>query len=277
MKEQVDSCVASVATRRMRDVGIIELARPDSFNSLTPNMVSALSAAVISFEADASIRAVLVCAQGKNFCSGADLQSLNAIRQDERALRNFLSAGHALMRQIECSALPFVAACQGLCLAGGLELMLACDVVFADSTARFGDQHAKFGVIPGLGGSQRLPRIVGQRRAMDLFLSAKWIDASEAERFGLVNRVVTDGLMEAAVAYCDELATRSPEGLALMKRLARQGLDMALPTALAMEVDAASRFLQGADTGEGLRAFSERRAPVFPATASNSPNQESPT
>ena len=142
--------------------------------------------------------------------------------------------------------------------------MTACDVAFAARDARFGDQHAQYGLLPGFGGSQRLPRIVGVRRAMDLFLSARWIDAETALQWGLVNEVVEPGeLHDAALAYCTALAGRSRSGLSTMKRLARQGLEGSLATGLAMEEDEVVAALLHDDVTEGLAAFRARRAPRF--------------
>ena len=171
-----------------------------------------------------------------------------------------------MLQRLEACELPVVAACQGLALAGGTELMLACDVVFAARDALFGDQHAQFGLIPGWGGSQRLPRAIGLRRSLDLFFSARWIDADTAMQWGLVNYVVdNEALSAAALEYCAKLATRSRVGLADMKRLARKGLDGTLKEGLLLEQEVASRALMGPDVTEGMAAFEARRAPNFNA------------
>ena len=165
---------------------------------------------------------------------------------------------------LERSDLTVVAACQGLTLAGGSALMLACDVIFAARDARFGDQHAQFVLIPGWGVTQRIPRIVGLRRGLDLFFSARWIDADTALQWGLVNYVVEpDQLSEAALAYCTKLATRSRIGMASMKRLARQGMEGSLEVGLQLEEDLASAALMDDDVSEGLAAFEARRTPSF--------------
>ena len=169
---------------------------------------------------------MLIRAQGKNFCTGAELGEVRSVRGDHAALSHFIDNGHAVLSALEESRLPVVAAVQGLCLAGGLETMMACDVVFAARGARFGDQHGQFGLVPGWGGTQRLPRIAGLRRAMDLFLSVRWIEAEQAEQWGLVNYVVDDEALQAeALAFCAKLATRSAPGVSLMKRLARGGMN----------------------------------------------------
>jgi enoyl-CoA hydratase len=246
-------------------VGIIELARPEKFNCVSPAVCVGLDAALDHFEAAGSgVRVLLLRAQGSQFSTGADLQEVKGLRQDPAALTAFLTHGHQVLRRMEASRLPVVAACHGLCLAGGLELMLACDVVFAASSARFGDQHAQFGLVPGWGGSQRLPRIIGLRRAMDLLYSARWLSAQEAHAMGLVNHLCDpDKLAEESMAYCQQMAQRSREGLALMKQLARQGLEGSLSDGLQLEEELAVPVLLGDDVGEGLAAFEARRKPNF--------------
>jgi enoyl-CoA hydratase len=247
-------------------VGIIELARPRVFNCLSIRVFDLIRDALRRFEADPALRAVLIRAQGKNFCTGAELGEVKALRPDHAGLTHFIDNGHAVLSALEESRLPVVAAVQGLCLAGGLELMLACDLVFAARDARFGDQHGQFGLVPGWGGSQRLPRVVGLRRAMDLFLSVRWIMAEQAELWGLVNYVVDEESLHAdSLAFCEKLALRSGPGLALMKRLARSGLDGSLSAGLRLEARAAVPALGSPDVTEGLAAFEGKRVPVFPA------------
>lgn len=245
-------------------VGVIRLNRPDKFNCLSLAVLRGIVAAFDRFEATPDVRAVLIASTGKHFCTGADLAEVQGLRADRVKLVDFIATGHAAMNRVEASPLPVVAAVQGLCLAGGLELLLACDVAFAAATARFGDQHAQFGLIPGWGGSQRLPRAIGMRRAMDLFLSAAWIDAATAQAWGLVNHVAEDAALDTeALAYCRTLSERSRTGLATMKRLARQGGDTTLRDGLQLEQDIAVDALLSPDVTEGLDAFQSRRKPRF--------------
>jgi len=246
-------------------VGIVELARPDKFNCLSLAVHVAIDSALTRFEAPGSgVRALLIRAQGKNFCTGADLDEVKDLRQRPEELAAFLARGHAALRRLESSRLPVIAACRGLCLAGGLELMMSCDVVFAAHDARFGDQHAQFGLVPGWGGSQRLPRLVGLRRALDLFYSARWIDAAEAKEWGLVNTLCEADAVDAdALAYAHQVATRSLGGIATMKQLARDGLEGSLSDGLDLEERLAMPVLLGADVSEGLDAFVARRKPNF--------------
>lgn len=244
-------------------VGIVELNRPQVYNCLTVQMLSDIRAGLNAFE-DGDIRAVVILGAGKNFCTGASLDEVEAVRADPSALSEFLSHGHAVMNRIQESPLPIVAGIHGLCLAGGIELALACDVVFAADTANFGDQHAAFGLIPGWGGSQRLVRAIGQRRSMDLMFSARRVDAHTALEWGLVNYVCTaDQLRSAAIEYAKTLSARNREGLTAMKRLALRAAGDVLASGLEAEKEEALRALSSANVNEGLRAFKERRTPMF--------------
>lgn len=244
--------------------GIIELSRPEKFNCLSLEVHELIDAARARFEADRAIRAILIRSTGKHFCTGADLTEVQGKMADPAALDHFIGYGMGVLQRLEASPLPVVVAVQGLCLAGGIELMLAADICFAAESAQFGDQHAQFGLIPGWGGSQRLTRIMGQRRALDLMFSARWLRADEARAVGLVNHIAPDDeLHAAALEYCATLATRSRPGLAEMKRLAREGIEMTLDQSMRLERDAAVRHLPGPDVAEGLDAFVNRRAPAF--------------
>ena len=246
-------------------VGVIELARPDKFNCMSSRAWTLIDQARIDFEtAGSGIRAILMRAQGKNFCTGADLDEVKSLRGDVEKVHAFVERGHYGLLALEASPLPVIAAVQGLCLAGGLELMLGADVVFAARNARIGDQHAQYGLVPGWGNSQRLPRVIGMRRALELMFSGRWLDAEEAQRIGLVNTVVDDDqLWAASMAFAAGMAERSPRGLAEMKRLARQGLALEPAQAMRLEIDAAARHIVGPDTAEGLAAFEARRKPRF--------------
>ena len=246
------------------NVGIIELARPEKFNCLSLEVHEHIGAARTQFEANRDVRSILIRAQGKHFCTGADLNEVQGKMADPVALDHFIGFGMDGLRGLEQSPLPVIVAVQGLCLAGGMELMLSADVCFAAETAQFGDQHAQFGLIPGWGGSQRLTRIMGQRRALDLMFSARWLSADEAKEAGLVNYIAADDdLHGAALEYCQKIATRSRPGIAEMKRLAREGADLMIDQQMRLERDAAVRALPSADVAEGLDAFVNRRTPEF--------------
>jgi enoyl-CoA hydratase/carnithine racemase len=258
------SDAAAVLTEVREGVGIATLNRSEKFNCISSELVAGLAGALAAFEDDPAVRVFLLAANGKHFCTGADLVEVTEARKSRRALARYISALHAVLNDLEASPLPVVAAVNGLALAGGLEIVLACDVVFAADSARIGDQHAQYGLIPGGGGSQRLPRLVGLRRALELMYSARWLDAEEAHAWGLVNHVVpAERLHEAAFSFCRELGARNPQGIAAMKQLARTGLALSPADGLRHEAEAVVDALLGENVSEGLAAFKERRPPRF--------------
>lgn len=256
--------VPPVLVELQEQVGVITLNRPDKFNCISRGLADGLRDGVQSLEANPACRAVLIKANGKHFCTGADLDEVLAARVTRATLEAFITAGHDALAGLERSRLPIVAAVHGLCLAGGLELMMACDVVIAASSARFGDQHAQYGLIPGWGGTQRLPRLVGLRRALHLMYSAEWLDAVTAREWGLVNVVVEEtALAESVMTYVQVLAARNPQSIAAMKSLARRGLDIPLAEGLARECACVIDALRTQNVTEGLAAFQARRTPKF--------------
>ena len=259
------SAAEAFVQTEMRDgFGIVMLNRPDKFNCLSSAVMAGLDSAITRFEEDGKLRAILLLARGKHFCTGADLDEVLDARTDRGRLDAFITGGHRVLRRLEVSPLPVVAGVNGLCLAGGLELMMACDVVFAGRSAQLGCQHAQYGLVPGWGGTQRLARIVGARRALDLMFSGRWLKSDEALAWGLVNNVVDDGaLVGKAEAYCSDLAKKNPGGLAAMKQLCRNGLDGSLQEGLDMERSAAVDALMSENVSEGLAAFRARREPLF--------------
>ncbi|SIT41725.1 Enoyl-CoA hydratase/isomerase [Paraburkholderia piptadeniae] len=246
-------------------VGIIELSRPEKFNAMSRAAFDSIAAAMDEFEhRDSGVRAVLIRAQGKNFCTGGDLDEARTMMKDTESLDGFLRHVGAVLERIEGSPLPVVTACQGLTLAGGLELTLCSDIVFAASDARFGDQHVQYGLVPAWGATQRLPRLVGIMRSLDLMYSGRWIDAATALEWDLVSYVVAaDQLREESMKYCQTLAARSRPGLAAMKRLVRSGVQASLSQGLRIEREAVLESMRGSDPQEGIEAFLARRQPQF--------------
>ena len=246
-------------------VGCMTLNRPDKFNCISTGLVNGVDAAMDAFEADNTVRVVLLTGAGKTFCTGADLDEVMAARENKDDLKKFIRHIHCMLRRFEASSLPVVVAINGLALAGGIEIMMACDVAFAGrNKAKIGDQHAQYGLIPGGGGTQRLPRLVGLRRALDLMFTNRWLDAREAEKWGLFNYVVEDeALADESFTYCRNLAKKSGAGLSAMKQWSRQGLEGSLSDGLTMEEELVVDGLLGPDVEEGLAAFQDRRVPNF--------------
>ncbi|MFT3721653.1 enoyl-CoA hydratase/isomerase family protein [Pseudorhodoferax sp.] len=254
-----------VTVHRHGAVGVLELSRPDKFNAMSRTAFEAMRAAVDDFEQPGSgVRAILVRAQGKHFCTGGDLEEARAMMQDSALLDDFLRFVNGTLQRLEDCPLPVVVACHGLVLAGGLEIALCGDVVFASSDARFGDQHVQYGLVPAWGASQRLPRLVGLSRSLDLMYSGRWIDAATAQQWGIVSYVAApEALHDEAMRYCERLAARSRPGLAAMKRLARLALQHDLATGLRHERETVVDAMRGPDPAEGIAAFEARREPRF--------------
>jgi enoyl-CoA hydratase len=245
-------------------VARIVLNRPGQLNAISPELLADLDRACEAIEGDPEVRAATLTAAGRAFCAGADLRAVQATVGDPERGAAFMRLWHRVFDRIEALPVPVVAGVHGLALAGGLELVLVADLVVMDETARLGDQHANFGLIAGGGGSQRLPRLIGARRAKELMLLGGWVDAAQALHWGLVNRVAPAGQVAAAAeALARELAGKSAAASRTAKRLVDQGLDLTLAEGLELERHLAAEHMRGADAAEGLRAFAEKRAPVF--------------
>jgi len=245
-------------------IGRIVLNRPGQLNAISPELLEDLDRVCAAIEGDPTVRVATLTAAGRAFCAGADLRVVQQTVGDPERWSAFMGLWHRVFDRIEALPVPVVAGVHGLALAGGLELLLVADLVVMDATARLGDQHANFGLIAGGGGSQRLPRLVGARRAKELMLLGGWLDAPQALAWGLVNRVVPAGEVGTAVeALARELAAKSVAASRTAKRLVDQGLDLTLADGLALERRLAGEHMRGPDATEGLRAFAEKRAPVF--------------
>lgn len=249
-------------------VAQITLNRPKQRNPLDWSTVVALRAAVKQFEADSSVQVVIVRGSGGNFSAGGDLKGYVSLYRNKQDFRQFLEDFYQLFEAMENSAKIYVAVIDGYCVAGGLELLLACDVVVAAHSANIGDGHVNFGQLPGAGGSQRLPRAIGPMRARYLMTTGELINATEAERIGLVSKVVADEELDAFVGQLGRrLASNSPLGLQGMKHLVNHGLRGDLNSGLRMEIDYVHDYATNSnDATEGLIAFGEKRKPLFTGT-----------
>ena len=247
--------------------GWLTLNRPGELNSLTTDLLHALSARLGEAAADPTLPALVFTGAGRAFCAGADLKVLDALPQAERdqATAAFLVQASATFTAIANFPKPVIAAVNGIATAGGLELILACDIVIAAKGARMGDGHANYGLLPGAGASVRLPRRIGAARAKYLFFTGELVPAETLITAGLVNEVVEDAdLVPRVDAIVSALAKKSPLGLARMKQLANFSLDNASePQALALEHALSVLHTSSYDRNEGIAAFNGRRAPKF--------------
>jgi enoyl-CoA hydratase / 3-hydroxyacyl-CoA dehydrogenase len=240
-------------------IAIAWLDRPPA-NSISPEVVQALTGAWRSVAEAGEIRALIFAsANPMLFCAGADIKAFT--RMDEATGRELLEQMHSLLREMESSSVVTIAAVNGAALGGGNELAMACDFRIAAQSATFGQPEIKLGIIPGFGGTQRLARLAGAGRALELNLIGDPIDASEADEIGLVNRVVADHeLLDTALAWGRELADRAPLAVERIKRVSAAG---DLDAGLGAEKQAFAEVLASADAREGIGAFLEKRTARF--------------
>jgi enoyl-CoA hydratase len=242
----------------------VTLNRPDRLNAISPELLQDLDRACDAVEADAAVRVVTLTAAGRTFCAGADLRAVRELSPDAQRWGAFMGLWHRVFDRIEALPLPVIAGVHGLALAGGLELVLVADLVVADEGARLGDQHANFGLVAGGGGSQRLPRLIGARRAKELMLLGGWLSAAESLAWGLVNRVVPAGTVAKGVEeMAGTLAAGSGSANRTVKTLVNRAFDTDLAEGLELERRLVAQHMRSADAAEGLRAFAEKRKPVF--------------
>lgn len=243
-------------------IATITVNRPDKLNALNDVTMGELGAVAEEVRSRADVGGVILTGAGRSFVAGADISELAGQRPVDarrRALR-----GQAVLQQFESLPKPVVAAVNGFALGGGCELAMACHIRIASDTAKFGQPEVKLGITPGYGGTQRLPRLVGRGRALQLLLTGETIDAAEAWRIGLVNRVVPGNeLMTAATTTLNAILANGPLAVAMCIDLVNRGLDMPLSDALAFEAGQFGLLAATSDMAEGTRAFLEKRAAEF--------------
>lgn len=242
----------------------IVLNRPDQLNAINRTMLEELWAACDEIEADTSLKVVTITGNGRAFCAGADLRDIQQALSHAPQLDAFLHLVHKVFNRIEDLQKPVVAGVHGMALAGGLEIILACDLAVAEEGALLGDQHANFGLVAGGGGTQRLSRLIGQRKAKELILLGNRLSAQEALAVGLVNRVAPAGKLEETLReMTDDLRVKSLQAGRLAKSLINKGARVDLHAGLEMELLGVVPYFQNEDVAEGLAAFVEKRKPQF--------------
>ncbi|MFI5249596.1 MAG: enoyl-CoA hydratase/isomerase family protein [Gemmatimonadales bacterium] len=246
-------------------IATLTVNRPDKLNALNAATIGELGSAIDDLRARSDVAGIILTGAGRAFIAGADIGELASQTPDAaraRALR-----GQAVFRRFETSPKPVIAAVNGFALGGGCELALACHVRIASETAKFGQPEVRLGLIPGYGGTQRLPRLIGRGRALQLLLTGEIIDAAEGFRLGLVNRVVAAGeLLDAARAMVAQMLANGPLAVAACIDVAGRGLDMTLDDGLALEAEHFGHLAGTSDMTEGTRAFLEKRPPQFTGT-----------
>lgn len=253
----------NLCLEKIGPLATVTLSRPKVLNALNAATFAELDAVFDDLAADAEVRVVLLTGSGERaFAAGADIRELAAVGAAEG--KAFSLRGQAVFRKIETLGKPVIACVRGFALGGGCELAMACTLRIAADDAKFGQPEVKLGVIPGYGGSQRLPRLVGRGAAMKLLLSGAIIDAQEALRIGLVDEVVPAAeLMHRARELAAEIAAQAPLAIAEVMRAVDEGLDLPLDLALLREAERFSHLCDTADKAEGTKAFLEKRAAVW--------------
>lgn len=243
----------------------ITLNRPKTMNALTINMLGEIESVINTCREDSSVSSIVFTGTEKSFCTGADLKEiLFTLKNEAPGKKDFLERIGEVFNMIRNYPKPVIAAVNGYTLAGGLELVMCCDIVFASETAKMGDAHSNFGITPGAGGAAVLPRKVGINRAKYLMFTGDFITAAEMERYGLVNKVVPgDQLVSEVDSFVKKLASKSPLVLRRMKEVANASLDKSQESALQEELLCLRHHVRSYDLNEGLAAFNGKRKPEF--------------
>jgi enoyl-CoA hydratase len=244
-------------------VATITINRPDKLNALNDATMEELGQAINAAQADDEIDGVILTGSGRAFVAGADIAELRAKKPREATA--MARKGQEIFARFEAATMPVIAAVNGFALGGGCELALSCHVRIASENAKFGQPEVKLGTIPGYGGTQRLTRLVGRGRALQLLMTGEVIDAAEAHRIGLVNRVVPapESVVDAARAMLKLMLANGPLALMECIALVNQGADLSLSDALALEAEKFGELAKSDDMKEGTTAFLEKRAPRF--------------
>src|SRR5437588_6994102 len=259
MNEQ--SGYQNILAERRGNVGIVTLNRPAALNALNAALISELAAALDEFEDDTAIGAIVLTGNEKAFAVGADVKEMVGKSYPEIYSEDFITRGWERVGQ--CRK-PVIAAVAGFALGGGCEIAMMCDIVIAADTARFGQPEITLGTIPGAGGTQRLTRFVGKAKAMDLCLTGRMMDAAEAERAGLVSRIVApDKLLDEAIAVAERVSAMSRPIAMMVKEAVNRAFETTLAEGVRFERRLFHSTFATEDQKEGMAAFIAKRKPAF--------------
>jgi len=243
-------------------IGIVKINRPEALNALNLTVIEELSDIFGEIDEDDSIGIVILTGEGRAFVAGADIAYMNKMTALEG--RSFMLKGQAVMQKIETLTKPVIAAVNGFALGGGNEIAMACDIRFASDKAIFGQPEAGLGIIPGFGGTQRLPRLVGKGMAKLMIYSSVNIGADEAKTIGLVEKVFPhDDLLAETIKFAELILSKAPIAVKLAKVSINNGMNMDLPTGVNFEAEASVTTFGSDDRLEGMNAFIEKRAAEF--------------
>lgn len=251
----------AIELTRVEEFALITLNRPEALNALSFALIRDLSRALDEVAAG-DARALLITGAGaKAFCAGADIKELTG--RSLVAQKRGAELGQATFAKLDRLPMPSVAVINGYAFGGGLELALACVFRLATRNARMGLPEIKLGLVPGYGGTQRLPRMVGEARALEMIMTGRTVDAEEALRTGLVNRIVDGDPIEQAIAFAREFSGHSLPVLGFAREAVKRALDTPLAAGLKIEADLSTLAFQTRDAAEGMAAFMEKRKPTF--------------
>lgn len=243
-------------------VCIVKINNPQALNALNSTVLSELDAAFTEISKDADTKVVVITGEGKAFVAGADISQMSTMNANEG--KAFGEQGAAVFRKIEKLPIPVIAAVNGFALGGGCELAMACDIRIASAKAKFGQPEVGLGITPGFSGTQRLPRIVGLGKAKELIYTGGHIDAEEAYRIGLVNKVTDpETLMDETLKMANKIASNAPIAVKYSKEAINTGIQMDIDSAIAMEANLFGLCFASEDQKEGMGAFLGKRAPEF--------------
>jgi enoyl-CoA hydratase len=249
-----------ILTETQGAVGLIRLNRPQALNALCDQLMAELGEALLAYDADPAIGAIVLTGNEKAFAAGADIKEMQAREYPDVLHEDFISKWETITRVRK----PVIAAVAGYALGGGCELAMMCDIIIAADDAKFGQPEINLGVIPGAGGTQRLTRAVGKAKAMDLVLSARFMDAAEADRANLVARVVPAAdLLAEALKLATRIAALSPTAVMIAKQAVNRSLETTLAEGVRYERAVFLSLFGTPDQREGMAAFAEKRKPVF--------------
>ena len=250
-----------ILTGRDGRIGVVTLNRPKVLNALNDALMDELGAALLAFDRDEDIGVIVITGSPRAFAAGADIAVMTDWTYSDVYNSNFITRNWETIRQVRK---PVIASVAGLALGGGCELALACDIVVAARSAKFGLPEVKLGLLPGAGGTQRLPRAIGKAKAMDMCLSARVMNADEADRYGLVSRVVDDeALRDETMKLAATIASFSASALMALKECVNRAYEQSLSEGILFERRELHARFATDDAREGMKAFMEKRAPVF--------------